>query len=564
MLRKIVWQTMGRKEVARTASSSRSGFFQEAPNLGNQYEDDKALVSLVRRLIPAQTRQSMNLDEELHRFGARVVARDILDACEDAENNPPRHVPFDPWGHRVDKLVMAEGWKTMKRIAAEEGLISLAYDNQFGEHARTYQFAKYFLFAPSSAVFTCPLAMADGAARLIELLPQRSATLENALRHLLSRDPALAWTSGQWMTERPGGSDVSRTETIAVPDPNSTAYHISGFKWFSSATDSEMTLLLARLDDSPRLSLFFGHIHRPDGSGLNGIRIQRLKPKLGTKALPTAELELDGMEAELVGEPGRGVATIATVLNITRVHTAVNAVSFLRRALAIADSFASKRVAFGKLIKDHPLHKKTLWDLHAIYRQCLHLVFHTVAVLGRVEDASRRSDVNKEDELLLRLLTPVLKAWASKVSFAAISECCEALGGAGYVEDVGIARLLRDCQVLTIWEGTTNILSLDLRKLLVKDAAYKTAWTRFLSHLLQEVPVSPTKTAIEQRINSVASQLDSFDESDARNVLFDIGETTSAILLLAHAHATGDADDLAIATFACTGTYPLEILRPRL
>ncbi|KAF0693868.1 Aste57867_15210 [Aphanomyces stellatus] len=555
----------------RAASSATTGFFQDPPVLGNQFDDDEALVSLIRRLVPSATRNAMNLDAELHRFGARVVAPDILEACHDAEYNPPRHIPIDAWGRRVDKLLMTQGWTFMKKVAAEEGLIALAYDPTHGEYARVQQFAKLYLFSPSSAVFTCPLAMADGAARLIEQQPQKSANLRHAFDRLVSRDPALAWTSGQWMTERTGGSDVSKTETVATPHPTLPSAHLlHGFKWFSSATDSEMTLLLARLGaDNPRLSLFFGHVHTAaDKQTLNGIRIQRLKPKYGTHALPTAELELDGMVGELVGEPGRGVATIATVLNITRIHTAVNAVSFFRRALATADAFATKRVAFGKTLIDHPLHKKTLWDLHVDYRRVLHLVFTAVAMLGRVEAASRAaSGSHEDDEHLLRLLTPVVKAWCSKVSLAAISECCEAMGGAGYIEDVGLGRLLRDCQAQTIWEGTTNVLSLDVRKLCLKDTSYTTAWSAFVDRQLRDVPASNRcKTAVAMRAAALVARMGAGSvEAEARDILFDLGETTSAALLLAHAQATGNAKDWEVAQRVCCGDVPADILgRPRL
>ncbi|RHY32081.1 hypothetical protein DYB32_002886 [Aphanomyces invadans] len=456
----------------------------------------------------------------------------------------------------------------MKRIAAEEGLIALAYDRSHGEYARVFQFAKLYLFAPSSAVFTCPLAMADGAARLIQGLPTKSRTLEHAYKRLLSRDPSHAWTSGQWMTERTGGSDVSRIETIAIPHQDSGRYRLHGFKWFSSATDSEMALLLARIPDSPKLSLFFARIHQDSAkSQLNGIRIQRLKPKLGTRALPTAELELYGMDAELIGTPGRGVATIATMLNITRVHTAVNAVSFFRRALAIADSYATKRAAFGRQLADLPLHKKTLWDLHTSYRLCLHLVFHTVAILGRHEAMNCGGDTSADESAasLLRVLTPLVKAWCSKASLSGIGECLEALGGAGYMEDVGLARLLRDCQAQTIWEGTTNVLALDLRKLLTSnDAKYRFAWKAFVESQLEVVPPSKSKTAVQKRVHALLDdrlrQGAMYDEFFARQVLVDMAETTASVLVLSHASTTGDALDWQFAEHAALGVYPANII----
>lgn len=272
------------------------------------------------------------------------------------------------------------------------------------------------------------------------------------------------------MTERPGGSDVGNTETIATKDKDGQ-WNISGFKWFSSATDADMTMLLARVVDeqgnytegSRGLSLFLARIKDDHShSKLNGVRIHRLKNKLGTKALPTAELELDNMKAVMVGAEGRGVASIATILNITRIHNAISSCGAMRTAMMLVQDFALKRRAFGKLIHEHPLHIQTLASMELQTRTATELTFFTVHLLGKAECGT----ASATDLALLRMLTPLVKLYTAKQSVSVVSEAMEAMGGQGYIEDTGLARIYRDTQVGTIWEGTTNVLSLDLIRVL--------------------------------------------------------------------------------------------------
>ncbi|KAJ3214393.1 hypothetical protein HDU67_001726, partial [Dinochytrium kinnereticum] len=347
-------------------------FLQTPPSFGNQYTEDPVLTSIIKHRLPASIHSEISAD--LTSFGSLVAGSQIAEYSKDAQTNLPYVEQYDAWGKRIDRLHTAEGWKQMKRISAEEGLVSIAYERKHGEFSRVHQFAKIYLFAPACAVYTCPLAMTDGAARAIELVGDEEMK-QNAYKRLIryegisnpflsrvpditrsltpstSRDPKVFWTSGQWMTEKPGGSDVGRTETTAHQEATSlNLFIINGSKWFSSATDSDMTLLLAREIDatgaavkgSRGLSLFYAELKTPAGD-LNGVKIIRLKNKYGTKPLPTAELELCGMQAKRIGGPLRGVPTVATLLNITRLHSAMNCVGAFRRALVIAKDFASKR-----------------------------------------------------------------------------------------------------------------------------------------------------------------------------------------------------------------------------
>lgn len=441
--------------------NNASEFFQDAPELGNQYRDDAALQAWLKAHLPAEVLKQIT--PGLERLGERA-AGDMLAMAADAEAHPPRHVPYDPWGRRIDRIETTWGWQALRRVAAEEGIVATAYERREAAWSRLHQFIRLYLYHPSSAIASCPLAMTDGAARVLEVYGEKSQQ-QRYLPHLLSRDPERFWTSGQWMTERSGGSDVSGTSTVARIE--SGAYRLHGTKWFTSATDSQLAVTLARDPDaSDKLSMFLLEL-RDAGGWLNGIQVHRLKDKLGTRALPTAELTLAGTPAQRIGAPGHGVRNIATVLNITRLYNSVCAVSYMRRGLALAEDYARKRRAFGKLLCEHPLHRETLADLRTEFVGALHLVLHLGVLLGRDETGAS----GDADKTLLRLLTPVAKLFTGKQSIAVVSEVLECFGGQGYIEDTGLPVLLRDCQVLSIWEGTTNVLSLDVLRVLDRSKA---------------------------------------------------------------------------------------------
>jgi putative acyl-CoA dehydrogenase len=229
-----------------------------------------------------------------------------------------------------------------------------------------------------------------------------------------------------------------------------------------------MTLLLARTaetgEGSRGLSLFFAEI-RDEHGRLNGIEVKRLKDKLGTEALPTAELSLRGMQAEPVGDLGQGVKKVSTMLNITRLYNSVCAVSHMRRALDWLVAYSQVRSAFGKKIMEQPLFRHTLQTLESTFRDCFLLTFETGRLLG-LEETGQAQETQKR---WLRLLTPVVKLYTAKKCLEVASECLEGFGGAGYIENLPLARLLRDAQVFSIWEGTTNVLSLDFLRAFEKE-----------------------------------------------------------------------------------------------
>lgn len=437
-------------------------FFQTAPKLENQYTSDRVLKSYLEKNFAPSTLKSIEAD--LTHFGQRVVT-DILEMNNDVETNHPVHVPYDAWGKRVDHIKTTRGWSELDRVSAEEGIVAIGYERKFAEDSRLYQFAKLYLFHPSSGMYSCPLAMTDGAAKLIETSGDEKLKAK-AFKHLTSRDPSLFWTSGQWMTERSGGSDVSGTTTVAKLIDGK--YYLHGVKWFTSATTSQMAMTLAKLEGDPsgKLSLFYVEL-RDEKGDLQNIQINRLKEKMGTKGLPTAELSLCGTPASLVGEVGKGVKTIAVLFNVTRLYNACCSVGYMRRGLALARDYAHKRSVFGKNLIEHGLHVETLASLQVRFELSFHLTFHAAKLLGREELKKNSAAASGA----LRLLIPLAKLFTAKEGVGIASEIIESFGGAGYIEDTGLPSILRNAQVLAIWEGTTNVLSLDALRAIKRENA---------------------------------------------------------------------------------------------
>ncbi|AUN98922.1 acyl-CoA dehydrogenase [Bacteriovorax stolpii] len=515
-------------------------FFQDGPVLKNQFEDDQVLKNYIEEKLPSSIKKEVTAD--LKRFGERVT-KDVLEMAKSAESNSPKLVQFDPWGKRIDTVVVDRGWTDLHKVSAEEQIVKLGYERKYGSHSRIVQFAKLYLFHPSSAFYSCPLAMTDGAAKLIELYGDQE--LKSTYNHLTSDVAAEFWTSGQWMTERTGGSDVSNTETIARKIDGE--WRLFGTKWFTSAITSEMSMALARIEDeqgntvkgSRGLSLFYIEIKKRDGT-LNNIEVLRLKDKLGTKALPTAELRLQGSKAKLVGNVGEGVKQIASMFNVTRLYNSVTSIAAFRRILCLASDYSTRRKAFEKIIDQHPLTARLLDSARSDFYGAFHFTFLVAEIFGNEEvfDESNIFKTSKEDlNKILRVLTPVLKLYTAKRTVQWTSELLEVFGGAGYIEDTGIPLLYRDNQVFAIWEGTTNVLSLDLLRALKKDQS----WPMLMNFLKTELDKSTRaeKNKVQEslkKLNLWVLELykagDVALETEARELAFKLADLTGCVAWL--------------------------------
>ena len=537
-------------------------FQQQPPALDNQYTDDRVLRSFLQRALgPALIQVEPELASMGELAGGELYRMQLAD-----RRNEPTLTQWDAWGERIDRIEVSPLWERAARIAAEYGLVALPYERPHGPVSRLVQFALAYLFHPSTDVYTCPLAMSDGAARTL-LRAGDQALIERALPRLTSRDPAHAWTSGQWMTELPGGSDVGQTETIARQDADG-GWRLYGRKWFTSATTGQMALALARPEGAAPgargLALFYIEL-RDEAGRLQGIRVNRLKEKLGTRKVPTAELSLEGAPARLVGAPAGGVRAMVPMLQVTRTWNSVMAAATMRRGIALARDYARRRIAFGAPLIRQPLHSETLAWLQAEFEAAFHLSFFLAGLLG----ADEAGVADERQAQLLRVLTSVAKLTTGRQAVEVLSEVIEAFGGAGYVEDTGLPTLLRDAHVLPIWEGTTNVLALDTLRALAQPGA----WEAILS-LAEEL----TTNAADEQLAAAggearaalahARRWASEDgrerlERGARRLALTIGRALALALLVDHAawSLTQERDGRARAAALRFAASPIDLIR---
>ncbi|HEV7490048.1 MAG TPA: acyl-CoA dehydrogenase family protein [Rhodanobacteraceae bacterium] len=436
-------------------------FVQAGPQLANQYSDDRVLCAHLAQTLPRPILDA--IEPDLQALGAHAAK--AWQTARSREPGEPSLTQWDAWGERIDRVEITPVWRDGAALTTRYGFVAAGHDARFAEFARIDQFARVYLYHVASEFYTCPLAMSDGAATALKASGNRSL-IERVLPHLVARELGELWLSGQWMTESRGGSDVNATETTARRG-NDGIWRLNGRKWFTSAIVGEMALTLARPEGAGEgtdaLALFYVETRTSDGRW-NGIRIDRLKDKLGTRELPTAEIHLEDTLAEPVGELAHGVRLIAPVLNVTRTWNAICALATMRRCIALATDYARRREAFGRPLMEQPLHAATLAAMHAEFAAAFELGFFVAGLLGRVE-CNMASD---DERALLRLLTPLAKLWTGKLAVRIASETCEAFGGAGYIENTGIPQMLRDAQVYPIWEGTTNVLALDVLRAMAK------------------------------------------------------------------------------------------------
>jgi len=478
---------------------------------------------------------------------ATDVVGTLRAAHADAETHPPKLIRYDAWGARVDRIETAAGWQEQRAAAARHAVVALPYlpdaRAAWGAAARVVQHALLHLYGPESATFSCPVAMADGAAALLSRPEVDPAVRDAWLPRLTSTDPSVAVTSGQWMTESQGGSDLSHTSTVATAGADG-GWSLTGEKWFCSAADSAVAVALARPSGagpgSRVLAPFL--IPRYDDSGATapGIRIHRLKDKLGTRALPTAEIGLDSAAALPLGDPtAPGLTRAMALVVVTRLHNAAAAAGGMRRGLAYALAFAQQRTVAGGPLAASPLHRATLGALAVDAAGAFALAAHAFALLGRVVVGA---DPSARDEL--RIVAPLAKLLTGKLAVSSASEYVESFGGAGYVEDTGVPRLLRDAQVLPIWEGTTNVLALDALRAVVRDegAAPLLArldaagdFARGLSPALADLLATATK-ALRADLSDVAADPTAVGViAGARGLALRMAHALTAALLIEHA-----------------------------
>jgi alkylation response protein AidB-like acyl-CoA dehydrogenase len=538
-------------------------FIQEAPVRQSRAITDPTFQAALDRLLPSEIRQGahtelggLTVDEWLSDLGEKAASIWPAMAAE-AEANPPSLTRYDPWGRQIDLIEVSPAWTSLVDEGRTAGVVTLPYEAGLGRFGRVLQFLALDLFMPVSATADCPLSMTDAAARV--LLNESPELAQRLVPGLTARSNGL--TSGQWMTEREGGSDVGRTSTIARKHPDG-AWTLHGTKWFTSATTADIALVLARPEGagegSRALWLFCVELRNADGSW-NGITVRRLKDKLGTKALPTAELELDGTIATPIGE-GEGVRRIAAMLNVTRVHAAFGGVAALGEGLGLVRSYANTREAFGRRLRDLPMHRRWIAEVTARYEASSALGYRAAELLGAAEHQQAPLE-------LARVIIPLAKMFCARTGTDGASQIIESFGGAGYVEDTGIPRILRDVHVNCIWEGTTSVMALDVLRALRAPGAKDAVLDEIRSKVAPyrgERALDEAVVAVEDAASTLEKEIETVDESDGRRLAWGLAETLALALVVDAAGFSlkSNADARAATAARLLSARPLVAPRP--
>lgn len=420
----------------------------------NLYETDLALQDAVQRAGAAVH------VEALFRYGARLGSVETLQAAEAANHYKPELRSFDRQGRRIDYVEFHPAWHEMMKMLREQDLVAQPFsDSRPGAWAAyAAGFSMHGQIEPGSQ---CPNSMTFACIPVLQKEPALFQQLSGKLysTHYDSRDLPIEQKDsilvGMGMTEKQGGSDVRTNTTTATPIPGAEserAYELVGHKWFFSAPMCDAHLVLARAPGG--LSCFFVPRFRPDGSK-NQVQIQRLKEKVGNRSNASSEVEFLGAWGRMVGEEGRGVQTIIEMATYTRLNCVMGSTGMLRQALVQALHHARHRVAFGRPLVQQPLMRNVLSDLALESEAATQLMMRlTEAFAGAKQDPLQRA--------YQRIVTPAAKYWVAKRTIEASAEAMEVLGGNGYIDDSPTGRLYREAPVISIWEGSGNVMALDM------------------------------------------------------------------------------------------------------
>jgi putative acyl-CoA dehydrogenase len=390
-----------------------------------------------------------------------------------ANENRPVLRTFDRYGHRIDEVEFHPAWHELMRMGVENELHSLPWTSE-QPSAHAARAALYMTAMQAEAGFCCPITMTFAVVPALRAQPELAASWE-PLVTATTYDPRLvpanekgSAIAGMAMTEKQGGSDVRANTTRARALNGGGAgaeYEITGHKWFCSAPMSDFFLVLAQADEG--LSCFLLPRILPDGSR-NAFHIQRLKDKLGNHSNASSEIELHGAWAQMLGDPGRGVPTIIEMVGHTRLDCVIGAAAGMRAGVVNATHHAAYRHAFGKLLIDQPLMRNVLADLCVESEAATALAMRLARAYDEAHADAAVGENDTDAQLFKRLSTAVGKYWTCKRAPNHACEALECLGGNGYVEESGMPRLYREAPLASIWEGSGNVMSLDVLRALTR------------------------------------------------------------------------------------------------
>ncbi len=482
-------------EAARTLSGSAA--IPDARGI-NLFQADP----MARRLFGLYLPQALfgHLEPHFDRLGG--LAGGLLDELASvADKHPPTLSVRDRRGNDESRILKHPAYVELERVAfCDLGLAAMSHrPGVLGWHEPMPPAAKYaltYLLVQAEFGLCCPVSMTDSLARTLRRYGDPKL-VEQVLPLVTATDFDALQQGAMFMTEQGAGSDVAGTATLAALQEDGS-WQLRGDKWFCSNPDAGFAMVLARSepqDTHPGLkgvSLFLLPRHRPDGSA-NAFRILRLKDKLGTRSMASGEIRLEGALAWLVGERGRGFQHMADMVNNSRLSNGVRAAGLMRRALTEAQHVARNRVAFGRRLIDMPLMRRQLAKMAMRTEQARTMVFQTAWALERAD----RREPNAA--ALARIMTPLIKFRACRDARGVTGDAMEVRGGCGYIEEWSDARLLRDAHLGSIWEGTSNIVALDVLRAIRRDNALPALRERVAQLLAEGEPAAPDIAELQTR-----------------------------------------------------------------
>ena len=393
-----------------------------------------------------------------------------------ADKNVPELVKRNFFGENINEISFHPSYWELMKTAVKSEMFRVKWQptlrKKFLKETHRLGFAAGYLYAMGESGQFCPLCMTDGAARLIELFADEDDKAR-LLAHIYTDNAAELFTGAMYLTEKTGGSDVGASITTATYRDGKN-YLLNGEKWFCSNANADIIFALARTDDGIKgtkgLSIFLVEKQLPDGER-NPIDFIRLKDKLGVRSMASAECNLTDTVGKLIGNEFEGFKVMVEMVNLSRLYNSVAALSNSRRALIEAYQYLNTRKTFGKTAIDHALIRTKLTELGALNVANFYLVWRAVKALDNADNG------NEQEAQLFRIINPMAKKWSAEKGVYIVRESMELMGGIGYIEDGVMPKLMRDMMVLPIWEGSGNIIILDMLRALAKSEGFKAVAT---------------------------------------------------------------------------------------
>ncbi|SDN09787.1 acyl-CoA dehydrogenase [Halogranum gelatinilyticum] len=533
--------------MSRRETPSDYGSLDEGRHC-NYYTHDRALQFELRRHCDAA---ELDWGESRLREFGELIGHTVADNADVADDNPPTLRTYDKNGEVVNDIQHHPAHVENERLVYEAGLVSDVFEAPPGRDEPVsfpYHFGQFYLMEYAASMgLGCPGAMTAGAALVLDRFDDGS--LQEFYDALTARDYDDLTTGAMFLTERQGGTDVGANEVVAEPQDDGS-YRLYGEKWFCSNADSAAALALARRPDAPDgtqgLSLFLVSTHDSAGEPTN-YRIRRLKDKLGTRTVPTGEIEFEGAEASLVGEPEDGFRQMSAMLNAERLYNSMSSCGVMGRALLESKVHAANREVFGRRLDEHPLLRRDLVVMAVDHEAALAFTFEAVAAFHR-----RQRGDDDEAHRLMRLLVPVAKYRTARMAVDTASYAMEIKGGNGYVEEFVHPRLLRNAQVLPIWEGASNVMALDVLRAMDREAAHEPVLAlteerlNAVSHPVLEDLVATVRSehdGLASAMAAVGAGSSGYAQQQAKELTDYIFDVTTAAVLLEDAQWQLDHED---------------------